>query len=72
MGADGNSLIIYSYFSMKTNVVTPHKNCLSEMILLNGQKICFSGKIWKIIAKLSLLPLLPGALKTYIEIPHKL
>ena len=43
---------------MKTYVVTPHLNRLNETVLMTGHNICFKGVIWKIIPKLSLLPLL--------------
>ena len=39
---------------MKTYVVTPHYNRLDETVLMVGHKICFYGKIWLIIPKLSL------------------
>ena len=45
-------------FLNENYVVTPHKNRLSEMLLMMGQNICFKGVIWKIIPKLSLLSLL--------------
>ena len=48
----------FSYFSMKAYVVTPHLNCLDEKVLIMDHKICFNGKLWLIISKLSLLPLL--------------
>ena len=34
------------------------ENRLSEMVLMTGHNICFKGVIWKIIPKLTLLPLL--------------
>ena len=43
---------------MKTYVVTPHKNRLSETVLMMGHKICFYGEKWLITPKFSLLPLL--------------
>ena len=43
-------------------VVTPHKNRLDRMVLMVGHKICFYGKIWLVIPKLSLLPFLSGTL----------
>ena len=43
---------------MKTYVVTPHSNRLGETVLMMGHNMCFTGEIWKIIPKLSLLPLL--------------
>ena len=33
----------------KTQVVTPHQNCLGETVLMKGHSICFDGEIWKII-----------------------
>ena len=41
---------------MKTYVMTPHENCLSEEVLLKGHKICFNGYIWLIIPESYLLP----------------
>ena len=43
--------------------MTPHLNSLDETVLMMGHNIHFDGVIWKIIPKLSLLPLLFGALK---------
>ena len=42
--------------------MTPQKNRLNETVLMMGHKICFYGKIWIIIPKLSLLAILSGAL----------
>ena len=47
----------FSYFSMKTYVVTPHLNRLDETVQMMGHKICFCEEMWLIILKLSLLPL---------------
>ena len=38
--------------------MAPHENCLGEMVLMMGHKICFHGEIWLIIPELSLLPFL--------------
>ena len=38
--------------------MTPHQNRLSETVLMRGQNVHFKGVLWKIIPKLSLLPLL--------------
>ena len=38
--------------------MTPHKNRLSETVLMRGHNICFNGEVLKIIPKLSLLLLL--------------
>ena len=43
---------------MKTYVVTPHENRLCETVLMMGLNISSRGVTWKIIPKLSLLPLL--------------
>ena len=51
---------------MKTYIVTPHYNRLTETVLMTGQKICFYGEICKIISKLS-IPL-SGALCNYIHL----
>ena len=60
----------FSYFTMKTYVVAPHKNRLDEMVLMRGHKIRFYGEICLIIPKLSLLsPLLSGAVKTRLLTP---
>ena len=51
----------FSYFSMKTYIVTHHWNCLDETVLMRGHNISFIGKLRKtekIIPKLSLVPLL--------------
>ena len=39
-------------------VVTPHLNRLCKTILVMGRDMSFKGVIWKIIPKLSLLPIL--------------
>ena len=39
-------------------VVTPYLNCLGKTILVMGRDMSFKGVIWKIIRKLSLLPIL--------------
>ena len=39
-------------------VVTPHLNRLGKKILVMGRDMSFKGVIWKIIPKLSLLPIL--------------
>ena len=57
-GIEDKSKIFFSYFSIKTYVVTPHKNRLGETVLMVGHKICFYGEICLIIPKLSLLLLL--------------
>ena len=38
--------------------MTPHLDRLVETVLMMGRNISFKGVIWKIIPKLSLLPLL--------------
>ena len=53
-----NSWIFFSYFSMKTYIVTPYQNRLSETVLMKDHNICLDEEIWKIIPKLSLLPYL--------------
>ena len=50
--------ITFSYFSLKTNIVTLHLNSLDQMVLIVGHNIHFKVVLWKIIPKLSLLPLL--------------
>ena len=45
IGLHTHSSDSFSYFSMKTYVVTPHQNCLGETDLMRGQNLCF---IWKI------------------------
>ena len=49
--------ILFSYFSMKTYVVTSHQNHLSERGLMMGHNICLKGLIWKLIPNLSLFSL---------------
>ena len=56
-GIEGKSQIIF-LISPRKHVLTPHYNNLNETVLMMGHKICFHGEIWKIIPKLSLLPLL--------------
>ena len=51
-GIKDNSKIIFSYFSIKTNVVTPHKNRLDQRVLMVGHKIYLNGEIWIISPKL--------------------
>ena len=41
----------FSYFSMKTYVVTPLKNRLIEMVLMRGDKIRFHGETWLLIPR---------------------
>ena len=57
-GGFEDNLMLISYFSMKTYVVTPHYNRLIKTVLMMGHKICLYGEMGLIIAKLSLLPLL--------------
>ena len=38
-GNKDNSEIFFSYFSMKTYIVTPHLNRLSETVLLRGHNV---------------------------------
>ena len=45
-GTEDNSKMIF-FFSTKTYVVTPHQNCLGEMVLMRGHNVCFYGKIRK-------------------------
>ena len=51
------SEINFSYFSIKTCIVTPHYNCLDVMVLMRGHNICFGGELTKIIWFESLLVL---------------
>ena len=62
-----NSKIIFSYFSTKTYVVTPHYNRLDETVLMMAHKICFNGEIGLIIPKLSLLPLLIWSIESGMQ-----
>ena len=39
----------FSYFSLKTYVVTPHLNRLDEMVQMRGHNICFNAELIKII-----------------------
>ena len=57
---------------MKAYVVTPHKNCLNETVLMMGHNIHFNGEIWIIIPKLSRLPLLIWStlLSCSLEVMH--
>ena len=40
---DDNRSIVFSYFSFKPYVVTPHLNCVIETVQMRGHKIFFSG-----------------------------
>ena len=35
---------IFSYFSMKPYVVTPHLNCLVKTVQMRGHNICFNNQ----------------------------
>ena len=50
-GIEDYSNMFFSYFSMKTYVVTAHQNHLSEMVLMSSNKICFYGEIQTITLK---------------------
>ena len=65
-GIEDNFRDHFSYFSTKTYVVTPHKNRLDKTVLMMGHKICLYIEIWQIIPKISLLPLLSGALMSLV------
>ena len=41
--------------------MTPHLDYLGETVLMIGPNMCFKGIIWKIVPKLSLLPLIWSA-----------
>ena len=52
-------MIIFSYFSLKLYVVTPHLNPLVETVLLRGHDICFYAEFTKIIPNYpQILPLM--------------
>ena len=57
-GIEDNSKTIFSYFALKTYVVTPQQNRLNKMVLMMGHNICFDEEIQIIIPKLSLLTLI--------------
>ena len=38
-----------SYFSLKLYVVTPHLNCLYEMVQMKGHNVCFYAELTTII-----------------------
>ena len=50
------------YYCIKTYIVTPHQNRLSETVLMRGHNICFRQEIRKIIFELS------GALINYYSL----
>ena len=56
-GIKDKSKIIF-LISQRNHFVTPHQNRLDETVLMMGLKICFNGKIWRIIPKLSQIPIL--------------
>ena len=68
MGSDHQIKRGIENFSTKTYVVTPHWNHLGETALMMGHKICFDGKIWKII------PVTPigSTDEISLELPHLL
>ena len=43
-GIKGNLKIIFSYVSVKTYLVTPHKNLLDNAVPMMDHKICFMEK----------------------------
>ena len=49
-------IIIYNFsqFCTTTYIVTPHLNCLEEMVQMRGHNIWFQCEIRKIIPQLSL------------------
>ena len=44
-------MIIFSYFSLKPYVVTPHLNRLVETVQMRGHNICFYAELTKTIPK---------------------
>ena len=56
--ADNDNSKIFFLISQGKRDVTPHYNRLSEKVIMMGRNISFKEIIWKIIPKLSLLPLL--------------
>ena len=68
-GIEDNSKIIFSYFSMKTYVVTPHQNRLGETVLIVGHNLCFYGKF---SLNYSSYLLLSGALYTQLRLDENL
>ena len=56
-------MIIFSYFSSKPYVVTPHLNGLDETVQMRGHNICFYAELTKIIPSYhQILPLFSRAL----------
>ena len=39
-GSKDNSKIIFSFFLMKTDLVTPHQNCLGKTVLMRVTTLC--------------------------------
>ena len=54
----------FSYFTTKPYVVTPHLNCLIEMVQRMGHNICFCAELSKII------PILCGLHSTALFFGH--
>ena len=49
----------FSYFSLKSYVVTPHLNCLVKTVQMMGHNICFYAELTKIIPNYhQILPLI--------------
>ena len=57
VGIEDNSKIIFLFLN-RNMYCNPHQNSLGETVLIMGCNIHFKEVMWKIIPKLSLLPLL--------------
>ena len=55
-------MIIFSYFSSKPYVVTPHLNRLIETVQLRGHNICCYAELTKIILIITIYSLLSRSL----------
>ena len=48
----------FSYFSLKSYIVTPHLNRLNKTVQMRGHNICFYPELTKIIPNYQILPLI--------------
>ena len=57
-------MLIFSHFSMKTNVVGTHWKCLTEVLPMNTYNICFHGEIRKLFSLNAPVISISGAMRT--------
>ena len=61
---------IFHNFSMKTYVVTTHKNRLDETVLMRGNDICFNSECGKLSQKYTCNSFISGALASPVPSLH--